>query len=120
MVTAKGKKRYNLHLNEEKTEAVRNFIALRGMTLSGYLDMVLNLVYENIFNSSIDVENPDKPLEMRELFDILKISEYREDIHNQSLSEILEENPELIIDLIKKGHVLKLSARHNKKKFPVD
>ena len=98
MVSAPGKKRFNLHLNQKNAEAVREFLKDTGLSMSDYVDMLFMLTVENIEDSrGMERIGPE------ELFNILRVREIYSDMQDRGLEEAIKEDPDLAITLVKHG-----------------
>lgn len=56
------RKKYNISLDEEKTEYVKNALHKSGMTFSNFLDAAINEFYENL--KAMESETPEGKKEL--------------------------------------------------------
>lgn len=102
MIAAKGKKRYNLHLNEANTELVRMFLKGTGFTLSGYVDILMNLASNDIRKKGF---KEGDNIEIKEFYKILRISEVHSEHSRMAIAELIREDPEAAAKLIEEGKI---------------
>lgn len=73
MVTSKEKKRYNLHLNKEDADSIRNFLKEHNSTLSEYINILFSKIVTDIKDDFRIQKN--EPISLEHYKNILRIND---------------------------------------------
>ena len=112
-MTADGKKRYNLHLNEENTEKMRAFLKHGRTSLSNYVDGIIAIALENLDLEGIEVDQ--ESIDARKFIELIGLQGSLEISSDQALEELMENDPELALKLIK-DYKFSFSERYYQRK----